>query len=252
VNDNTLGTGSFVTVLSKAIETDALVDISSHISGATASSVLAEVDIHAYNSSTGQYTDAVVAIYSEAVNGGAGLVLIGNDVTDYVGFSDEKFASASLGWPQDYLRLSYGSSQWTEFDEYFGSTQSSILLGMNYSFKEILYNPTAATPLTSSSNVLAVNADYGNIFDVSVTENITMMTFSGMTGVYGNFYYGRRIKIRFVFSGSYTISISGVLGGRFASGVTDISGTSGEVYVMHVDDLGSSARYCRIEGPYSS
>lgn len=252
VNDNTLGTGSFITVLAKAIETDALVDISSYISGATASSVLAEVDIHAYNSSTGQYTDAVVALYAEAINGGNGLVLVGNDVTDYVGFSDAYFAAAALGWPQDYLRLSYGSGQWTEFDEYFGSSSSSVIFGINFAFKEVMYNPTAGASLTSSSNVLAVNANYGNVFNVSVTENITSITFSNMTGPYGNYYYGRRIKLRFVFSGSYTISISGVSGGRFASGVTDITGSSGEVYIMHIDEVGSSARYCRIEGPYSS
>jgi len=252
VNDNTLGTGSFVTVLAKAIETDALVDISAHISGDTEPNVLAEVDIHAYNSSTDQYTNAVVALYAEAEGGGIGLVLIGNDVTDDVGFSDAYFAAASLGWSKDYLRLSAGVNQWEEFGIYFGATESSIIFGINSAYKESLYVPTAESPLESSLGGLVIEANEGNVFDVSVTESITSIDFFGMHGPYGNLYYGRRIKIRFVFTGSYTISLSGITGGRFASGVSDISGSNGEVYIMHVDELGSSARYCRIEGPYSS
>jgi len=251
-NDSENGTGAYVYIRTYAIETDAYVDISSMIEGTTAASVVAQVDINAYNSSSEQYTDAIVAIYAEAVNSGLAMVLLENSTTDIVGFSDAYFDGASLGWSADYLTVSRTIADWTVFDAIFGGAFSSLITSINCSMNEVLFSPAANTPLTSSSGALAVDGQYGNIFEVSVSENITTTTFSNMTGPYGNFYYGRRIKIRFSFGGSYTVTIAGISGGLFVSGATDIAGTVGQVYILHVDELGGGRRYCRIEGPYSS
>jgi hypothetical protein len=250
-NDNVSGTGSTLTVLSRAIEAGAITDISSHMSGDTVDSVLSSVSLHAYNSSTGLYTDAIVAVYAEAVNEGLGIVLLGNSSTDVVGFADADLDTATLGWSRDYLPVSNSALDWDEWDEYFGS-DGSLLGGILLSFKEVLYVPTGTTPLASASGVVSVDAAYGNVFDIAVSESITSITFSNMLGPLSNVYYGRSIKLRFVFSGSYTVALSAFAGGLFASGDTDIVGTSGDVYLVYVDELGGSKRYCSIKGPYSS
>lgn len=245
------GTGSFTTLLSEAKETESYLEVCSWMSGDTDSDVLSVIDIYAHNGSTGSYTDAYVYIFAETENAGEAFVIIGNDTTDEVGFADADLDTSTLGWSKDYLSLCGDSSVWEAWDAIYGSS-GSILLGIVLAEREVLYIPSGVTPLTSSSGVLAVDAEYGNSFNVSVTESLSSITFSNMCTPMGTAYYGRKIKLRFVFGGSYTVPMSAFSGGLFASGASDISGTSGDVYVVHVDELGSGKRYCRIEGPYTA
>lgn len=242
--------GSSLTVLAEATEDGATTDISSKITGTTAASILSTTNIHAYNSSTGLNTDAVVNIYAEAVNGGVGLVLLGNGDTSTVGFADEDLDYVTLGWTNAYLSFALNAADWNSWDEYFGSS-ISLLGSINLCHQEIIHISTGSTPLTSTSGSLSVNLQYDNSVNVSVTENITSISFTNILPG-SDTYTGRRWTMRFVFTGSYTITNSGISGAIFLTGASDISGTSGDVYILHIDELGGSKRYCRVEGPYAS